>query len=76
MKYWLTPWVLSPSLAIGIIAYIDGLAHDCGNSSVLPMEQGWQVLDGLGKNRLKPPVKTVRKKQVLDNQNGQNWSKL
>ena len=38
--------------------------------------QGWQVLDGLGKNRLKPPVKTVQKKQVLDSQNGQNWSKL
>ena len=38
--------------------------------------QGWQVLDDLGKNRLKPPVKTVRKKQVLDTQNGQNWSKL
>ena len=38
--------------------------------------QGWQVLDGLGKNRLKPPVKTVRKKQVLDSENDQNWSKL
>ena len=36
----------------------------------------WQVLDGLGINRLKPPVKTVRKKQVLDSENGQNWSKL
>ena len=40
------------------------------------LNQGWQVLDGLGKNRLKPLVKTVRKKQVLDSQNGQNWSKL
>ena len=37
------------------------------------INQGWQVLDGRGKNRLKPPVKTVRKKQVLDSQ---NWSKL
>ena len=36
--------------------------------------QGWQVLDGLGKNRLKPPVKTAQKKQVLDSQNGKNWS--
>ena len=40
---------------------------------LLNSEQGWQVLDGLGKNRLKPPVKTVRKKQVLDSQNGQNY---
>ena len=40
---------------------------------VVGNKQGWQVLDGLGKNRLKPPVKTVRKKQVLDSQNGQNY---
>ena len=40
------------------------------------LSQGWQVLDDLGKNRLKPPVKTAQKKQVLDTQNGQNWSKL
>ena len=45
------------------------------NIYIMP-HQGWQVLDGHGKNRLKPLVKTIRKKQVLDSQNGQNWSKL
>ena len=38
------------------------------------VEKFWTALHG--KNRLKPLVKTVRKKQVLDSQNGQNWSKL
>ena len=38
MKYWLTLWALSPSLAIEIIAYINGLGHGYGKSSVLPME--------------------------------------
>ena len=45
-------------------------------AKVKPIVQGWQVLAALGKNRLKPAVKTVRKKQVLDSQYGQNWSKL
>ena len=45
-------------------------------NGLVPSGQGWQVLASLGKNRLKTPVKTVRKKQVLDSQYGQNWSKL
>ena len=38
--------------------------------------QGCQGLDDLGKKRLKPPVETIWKKQVLDSENGQHWSKL